>query len=334
MILRWLLVCLIAGLTVPAAAQDRVLVVTQRQAASGALFLAAAHGYFKAEGLDAQIGIYRTPQEVVEAVASGRSEFGLAALTPAAFNLAGRGAITAIAAQLREKRDYEGDEVIAANAAYAKGLRKFADLAGKVVAVESLGNAPHYQLGEIARANDFDLAAVTVKPLYSLDDMSKAVAAGTVDAAILPAQYARDLLTAGQGRLIGWVSEIGEQQTGALFASTQTIKAKRATVEKFVRAYRRGVADYAAALLRHDRFGKRISDAASRDAAGLIARTVFPGRSSGMAIVEANAAYMDPKARIDIADIARQVEWYKAQGFVEKTVEARDVVDLSFTAGQ
>jgi NitT/TauT family transport system substrate-binding protein len=334
MILRRLVICLIVGLSLPAAAQERVLVVTQRQAANGALFLAAVRGYFKAEGLELQVGVYRTPQEVVEAVASGRSEFGLAALTPAAFNLAGRGAIKAIAAQVREQRDYEGDELVAANAAYDKGLRKFADLAGRLVALQSLGSAPHYQLGQIARAKGFDLAALTLKTFPSFDDMAKEVAAGRVDAAILPAQYARDLLTASQGKLIGWVSEIDQQQTGALFAAPKTIAGRRATVEKFVRAYRRGVADYAQALLRHDRYGKRMSDAASREAARIIARTVLPGRSAGMAIVEANAPYMDPKARIDVADIARQLDWYKVQGFVEKNVEARDVVDLSFTAGR
>ena len=334
MILRWLLVCFIAGLTVPAAAQERVLVVTQRQAASGALFLAAARGYFKAEGLDLQMGAYPTARDVVETVASGRAEFGLTELTPAAFNLAGQGAITIVAAQAREKSDYEGAEVIASNAAYDQGLRKFADLAGKKVAIGALGSAPHFELAEIARVKHFELSGVGVETFYSFADMGQAVQTGKVDAAIMPALYARDLLTASQAKLVGWVSEIAEPQTGALFASGAAIKAKRATVEKFVRAYRRGVADYAAALLRHDRYGKRISDSVSQEAARIIARTVFPGRSSGVTIVEANAAYMDPKARIDIADIARQLDWYKAQGFVEKTVAARDVVDPSFTAGQ
>jgi NitT/TauT family transport system substrate-binding protein len=224
--------------------------------------------------------------------------------------------------------------LVAANAAYDKGLRKFADLAGKLVALQSLGSAPHYQLGQIARVKGFDLASMTLKTFPSFDDVAKEVAAGRVDAAILPAQYARDLLTAGQGRLIGWISEIDRQQTGALFGAPKTIAGQRATVEKFVRAYRRGVADYAQALLRRDRYGKRVSDSASQEAAGIIARTVFPGRSSGMAIVGANAPYMDPKARIDVADIARQIDWYKAQGFVEKNVDARDVVDLTFTAGR
>jgi NitT/TauT family transport system substrate-binding protein len=50
-------------------------------------------------------------------------------------------------------------------------------------------------------------------------------------------------------------------------------------------------------------------------------------------MIEANAYFMDPKARIDMADIARQLAWYQAQGFVDKNVDARAVVDLSFTAG-
>ncbi len=333
MILRALALFLIVALCAPVSAQERVAVATTREAANGALFLAAVNGYFKAEGLDLAMEAFPNPRAVVEAVASGRSEFGLAAFSPAAFNLAGRGAVRVIAAQLREMRAYEGNDVVASNAAYADGLRKFEDLSNKAVAIDSLGTTLHYQLGQIARAKGFDLAGVTVKPLAPYDDMAKAVAAGTVDAAILPAQYARELMVASQAKLIGWYSEIDQQQTGALFTAPKTIQTRRATVEKFVRAYRRGVADYAAALLRHGRFGKRISDSASQGAAEIIARYVYPGRSSGAATVEANAYFMDPNARIDMADIERQLTWYQMQGFVDKSVDARAVVDLSFTAG-
>jgi NitT/TauT family transport system substrate-binding protein len=334
MILRaFAILLLAASLIGPAAAQERVAVATTREAANGALFLAAVRGYFKAEGLDLAMAAFPNPRAVVEAVASGRSEFGLTAFSPAAFNLAGRGAIKIIAAQLRELRAYEGNEVVASNAAYAKGLRKFEDLASKVVAIDYLGTTLHYQLGQIARAKGFDLAGVTVKSLAPFDDMAKAVAAGTVDAAILPAQYARELLVASQAKLIGWCSEIDQQQTGALFTSPKMIQTRRATVEKFVRAYRRGVADYAEALLRHGRFGKRISDRASQEAAAIIAHYVYPGRSWGAATIEANAYFMDPKARIDMTDIARQLTWYQAQGFVDKYVDAHAMVDLSFTAG-
>ena len=334
MILRAFAIVLLASrLIASAAAQERVVVATTREAANGALFLAAVRGYFKADGLDLAMEAFPNPRAAVEAVASGRSEFALAAFSPAAFNLAGRGGVRVIAAQLRELRGYEGNRVIASNAAYADGLRKFANLDDKVVAINSLGSTLHYQLGQIARAKGFELASVIVQPLAPFDDMAKAVAAGTVDAAIMPAQYARELLLASQAKLIGWYSDIDAQQTGALFTAPKTIRMRRATVEKFVRAYRRGVADYAAALLRHDRGGKRISDLASQKAARIIARYVYPGRSSGAAAVEAYAYFMDPNARIDMADIERQLAWYQAQGFVDKSVDARAMVDLSFTAG-
>ncbi len=334
MILRALaILVLIGNFIAPAAAQERVLAVTQRSAANGALFIAAVQGYFKAEGLELQMGAYNTAREVVEAVASGRAEFGLTELTPAGFNLAGRGAIRIVAAQAREQHDYEGAELVASNAAYANGLRKFEGIAGKTVAIETLGTAPHYELAEIARTKNFELSGVQIKTLYSPADVAKAVENGKVDAAILPSQYARDLLAANQAHLIGWISEVAEPQTGALFASAAAIKSKRTTMEKFVRAYRRGVADYAQALLRHDRFSKRVSDSLSREAAGIIARYVDPDHSTAAATIEASAPFIDPKARIDMADIERQLAWYEAQGFVEKDVEARDVVDLSFTSG-
>ena len=95
----------------------------------------------------------------------GATDFGLAAFTPAAFNYAGRGLIKAVAAQVREKRDYEGNEIVASNIAYAKGLRRLEDLAGKSVAITRLGSRFHYQLAQIASAKKFDFKSIMLKPL-------------------------------------------------------------------------------------------------------------------------------------------------------------------------
>lgn len=313
-----------------ALAQERVTVGTQRLATSGALFLAAVNGYFKAEGLDVEMTAYTSPQLVVEALAGGATDFAVAAFTGAAFNLAGKGAIKAIAAQVREKRDYEGNELVASNAAYSHGLQKADALGDKSFSVGELGSPYHYQLGQIARIKKFDFASVTLKPASSLDAMARAIATGEADAAILPAQYARELLTANQAKLVAWVSEIDEPQLGALFASAKTIGARRETVEKFLRAYRRGAAEYAAALMRNDKYSKRIVDAKSKAAATAIARYVYPGRGDGAATVETGAYYMDPQAKLDAADVERQVEWYKSQSLIDSSVTARNVMDLSF----
>jgi NitT/TauT family transport system substrate-binding protein len=91
------------------------------------------------------------------------------------------------------------------------------------------------------------------------------------------------------------------------------------------------VADYSAALLRIDRHYKRTSDDKSHGAAMTIARYVYPDRREhGAATVEISAYFIDPQARLDLPDIERQIAWYKARGLIDKSVDARNVVDQSF----
>jgi ABC-type nitrate/sulfonate/bicarbonate transport system substrate-binding protein len=85
----------IAEFASPVAAQERVLVGTQRLVENGALFLAAAQGYFKAEGIDLGMTAYESDQAVAEMLAVGTTDFGLAGFTPAAFNAGGKGLIKA-----------------------------------------------------------------------------------------------------------------------------------------------------------------------------------------------------------------------------------------------
>jgi NitT/TauT family transport system substrate-binding protein len=336
MIVRILaLVFLTALSTVTASAQEaaggHVTIGTRRLTANGALFLAVAKDYFKAEGLTVDVTAYRSEKEVADAVASGTADFGLAAFTPAAFNYAGRGLIKIVAAQVREKADFEGNEVVVSNDAFARGVRKFEDLANASVAITALGSQFHYQLAQIARIKGFDVNSVMLMPMQNYDAVARAVGTGQADVAILPSQYARELLVSAPVKLIGWYSEIDQQQLGALFVSAKMIEARRATVEKFVRAYQRGAVDYAA-MVRIDRLGKRIVNINVREAATIIARYVYPGLpiGSAAATVAVGANYMDEKARLDLPDIERQVEWYKTQGLIEQTVDAKQIVDESF----
>src|SRR5215831_9838480 len=82
----------IAVLGWPAAAQERVVIGTQRLTDNGALFLAAAQGYFRAEGIDLAMTAYDSDQTVVEKLAAGATDFGLAGFTPAGFNFCRQGA--------------------------------------------------------------------------------------------------------------------------------------------------------------------------------------------------------------------------------------------------
>jgi NitT/TauT family transport system substrate-binding protein len=81
-------------------------------------------------------------------------------------------------------------------------------------------------------------------------------------------------------------------------------------------------------LLHKDRNLKRTSDTKLHNAAAIIARYVNPGshchRGRGQRL------FIGPQARRDVAEVERQIAWYKAQGLIDKGVIARDVVDLNF----
>src|SRR5215831_4900006 len=173
----------LAAFCIPASAQVQVVIGTQRLTENGGLFMAAAKGYFKAEGIDLSMTAFDSDQTVAERLASGITDFGLARFTPTSFNLAGKGQIKAIAAQAREKRLYEGADLVASNIGFAKGLRKFEDLSGKSIAIDALGSVSHYQLEQIARAKNIDIKLIELKPMGTLEAAARAVGANKADAA-------------------------------------------------------------------------------------------------------------------------------------------------------
>jgi NitT/TauT family transport system substrate-binding protein len=323
---------LVAAAVLPAAAQERLSVATTRAVENGPLFLALGRGYFQAEGLAVDLKFYASDQQAAAALGAGQADLGAMALTAQALALAGKGTIRAIAGQARETRGFEGYRIVASNAAYAGGLRAVQNLAGRSVTFAQFGGVGHAALGRITAARSLDFRSLLLKPQQTDAQAAQDVAAGHTDAAVLSPAGARDVLLSGQAKFVAFVSEIDASQTGALFASAKALAAHRGGIQKFVRAYVRGAADYAAALLRRDRYHKRVTDAASQSAAALIARSVYPDHPASRAVpvVEQTAMAVDPQARLDAADIARQIAWFKTQTLVDAAADPRLAVEPGF----
>jgi NitT/TauT family transport system substrate-binding protein len=167
--------------------------------------------------------------------------------------------------------------------------------------------------------------------VQSIPNMMAALAGGQVDATILPANNALKLESDGSGKIIGWVHEHTLWQLGALFTSTKNVKDRRPMVERFVRAYQKGLADYAAAFLAKDSQGNRMIGEKAQAMLPILEKWVEPKPTLDTVKVAAN--YMDPQGRLLVKNIYDQVAWYQAQGLVDKTVNAKDFVDLSFVKG-
>jgi NitT/TauT family transport system substrate-binding protein len=305
-----------------------------RFVSSGAVFVALERGYFKEEGLAVEPRFFDAAQPIAVATASGDLELGVTAFTAGFFNLAGKGALKIIAAQAKEAKGYEGNLVLASNAAWDKGFRNLGDFAGHSIGITQVGSSFHYQIGQIAAAKGIDIKKITIRPLQSLLAMGAALKTGQVDSIIIAPHLAHAMIENGDAKFMARYSDIDEYQFGGLFTTPKTISSRRPMLEGFVRAYQKGAADYAAALLSRDAEGKRVFDEKSDEVAAMIGKYVYPDKvSKASRLVESSAFYVDSQARLDVADILKQIAWYEAQGLAEPGVDARAILDLSFVKG-
>ena len=88
----------IFNLAFAAYAQERVVIGTQRLSENGALFMAAAQGYFKAEGIDLAMTAYESDKVVWEA-RLWRDRLRPRAIYSGCVQCRGKGLIRAIAAR-------------------------------------------------------------------------------------------------------------------------------------------------------------------------------------------------------------------------------------------
>ncbi len=311
-----------------AQAKDKATIASLAFVSSAPIFIAKERGYFDAEGIDADIKIFNAAQAIAVAVAGGDADFGITAFTGGFFNLAGKGALKVVAAQSREEPGYNFVAYVAGKKAYDAGFRSPKDFAGKSVAVTTIGSSFHYNLGMLADKYGFKLDSVTMKPVQSIPNMMAALSGGQVDATILPANNALKLQADGAGTIIGWVADHTPWQLGALFTSTRNVEGKRPLVERFVRAYQKGLADYAEAFLAKDAAGNRVFGAKAEAAFPILEKWVEPKPS--YEVVKVSANFMDPQGRLLVKNIYDQVAWNQAQGLVDKSVNAKDFLDLSF----
>lgn len=292
---------------------------------SGAtIFIAQEKGYFKAEGLDAEILFFESAQPVAVAVAGGDLDFGSTGLTGGFYSLASQGALKLIAGGTHEEPGYHLQPYLVSLRAYEAGLKSYKDFPDHSFAVSQIGNPPHYGLALLADKYGFDMKRMRILPLQSVPNMVSAVVGGQADIAVMPATSAITIIEKQQVKLLGWVGDETPYQVNAAFTATKTANDRRDTVERFLRAYKKGARDY------HDAVtgpGEKLAEGPNTTAIlTMIAKyTGLSPDDMRLAI-----AYFDGEARLDAKDVARQIAWYKAQGLIKGEGDADTVIDKRY----
>src|SRR6185437_6608198 len=248
--LRLLLIVLICGVALAAGARaETIKVGLLKTVGAGPIFIAQEKGYLAAEGLTVEDVVFDSAEPIAVAVVSGAVDIGATGLTAGFYTLAGQGALKMIASGSFERAGFQGPAVLVSNRAWESGLKAFTDWPGHSVAISQVGGAPHYSLGLLEEKFHIDGKTVRVLPLQSNANRIAAVTGGTADTAILPVTYAMPSIQHGDAKLLGWVGDNTPWQVAAVLTSTKATNERGDMVKRFLRASRRGAADYRDAFI-------------------------------------------------------------------------------------
>jgi len=314
------------ALTAPASAADKVTVAVNRLSAGAPLYIAKDKGFFAAEDLDVALMHLTSSQAIGLAVAAGDAQFGMTAVTAGIYTMAGKGALKMIAGGYEEHPGFHGVALVVNKAAWDRGLKTPADLAGKRIAITAVGSGSHNQLARLAAKHGFKYQDMQLLPLQTLANEVSAVKGGQVDATPVPATLAKELENSGAAKIIAWMGDEVPTQFGGLFATPQTADRRRALVARFVRAYVKAIAYYDAAVQRRDADGRAIRGEAYDE----VIRIVAQHTGEPVAALAAALPYFNPQARLQVDDIAEQIDVYKALGLVDAALAVDAVLDRSF----
>ena len=296
-----------------------------RLSSSAPVFIAQDKGYFKEAGLEIELKFFDAAQPIAVATASGDVDFGVTAFTAGLYNLAGKGTLKVIGGMSRERAGYPLIGYFASNNAYAGGLKTPKDLAGKRIAVTQTGSSFHYSLGLLADKYEFKLADIKVLPMQSLSNAAAALKGETVDAALLPVSTARKLIDDGGAKLLGWVGDETPWQLGAVFASPKAL-GNKPLVTRLLAALARADREYHDVILASIKDGKAQVDDKTRPLLEIIAKYT----NLQVAQVVGNCAYIDPDGKLDVRNVANQIEWMQEQGFVDKGFSVDAIIAKEF----
>lgn len=304
-----------------ASAAERTTIGVLPFTSSGPVFLALENGRFKAEGIEAELVFFQAAPPIAQATATGQTNFGVTALTAAVYNLAAEGRLKIVAGQALERKGHPGNLILVSREAQARGADSLDELLREPFGLTQLGSPSHYQLGQLAASRGIPARDLDVRAFQTLPNLVAALKSGAVSWAIIAPPIATDLIAAGSVVSFGPFSDHGTFQFGAAFVSGQIADKNPDLVRRFLRAYRQGLADYAAIIAEP-------SSEEARRAARTVGRFVYADMEPDKAaeLVLHSAFYVDPTGAIDIEDVQRQIEWYHDNGMVAAAIDARDIL--------
>lgn len=290
--------------------------------------IAEGKGYFDEAGLEIEFVPFQAAQPMAVAIASGDVDFGLTAMTAGLVSLAERGAVKIIGGALQETPEIEGQKILVSKAAHEAGVTTPADLEGKRFGITTAGSSFHYMAHKIADAEGFERATMELVPLNGVPAVIASLRSGQIDAWSIVPNIASGLVASGDVFEIGTIADyVDGYQVTTVFTSTEIAENNGELAANFLAAFSKGAADYNAAFV-----DKTMSDEDSAEIVAMIHEWVYTDRPLADAdpAIRAGAMRINEDAKLNLASIEDQLEWFKSENLVPQDASMENLVDTSF----
>lgn len=310
----------------PALAEmTRINVGALRFTSHAASFVALERGYFKEEGLDVTLKFFQAAQPMAVAVASKDVDYAVTAISGGLVSLAQKGAIKVVGGALSEEAGIDGSQIIVSKKAFEAGMTDPSKLDGAVWALTQTGSSFHYTGSQVAKAEGITLK---YKPLQKVGAIIGALKSSQVDAWAIVPHIAKALDKGGAVHIIGNIAKyVPDYQVTVVFTSANNAANERKKTEAFLRAFSRGADDFNAALV-----DKTAGEQAAEDMVRLIHKYVYTSRPYEKAApsIRNGAMRINKNAAMHVGNIKAQLDWFKSEGLVDKSITFDTVVDTSY----
>jgi len=310
----------------PAISQNRKITVgALRFTSHSGSFVAVEKGYFKDAGLDVELKFFQAAQPMAVAIASGDVDYAVTAISGGLVSLAQKGAIKVIGGALTEEKGIDGQQILVSDAAFKAGVTSPDKLDGKTYGVTQTGSSFHYVGSKIAQAENISMS---FKPLQKVGAVIGALKSGQIDAWNIVPHIAKPLAGSGAVHIIGQVSDyLPDYQITTVFTSAKNASDEKELTKSFLAGYTKGVSDYNSTMI-----DKANGDEGVQQMVDLIHKYVYtdrPREKAAPGIINGTMR-LNEGAALNVASVKDQLEWFQAEGLVDKSITLDTLLDTSY----
>ena len=291
------------------------------------VFVGAAKGYFRDEGLDVDFVSFDSATTMVVPLAQGRIDVGAGALSASFYNSVARGLDVRIVAALgNDPKGYGFEQLLVRTDLVKSGRYKSPkDLKGMRIAMNTLGAMSTTAMDRLLRSAGLTLADITHVTL-PFTEHALAFQNGSIDASVMAEPLASVTVNTGAAtRVLNADSWYPDQQIAALFYGSSFLRTHRDTGVKFMRAYLRALTYYDRSLR-----GGKIAGAHADEVVAILAKSSMIHDPAVIRALTPSSA--DPNGKLNLDSMRSDLKFFRDQGLIEGNVDIDGAIDMQFLA--